>query len=246
MARINIEDDLWSDPRFMRLCILLGDEARAVGAVVLGWRTAQKYWCPDRKPIPRQVFIDAMLSNELVTSGLAVVVDDDIRMRGSEEHFDWWFQKQEAGRKGGIASAAKRALSGAKRDSSKSKRIEPSSSSSSSSFKNSVRGKKSKLTLARPPSATDPAVKDVIGEFYAAWKERYKNRPPLMPADHKALKSLTESLGADAAKELIRRFLKMDDKWFKEKRHDVSTLMSNLPKIQANETKAAANFVVPD
>ncbi len=110
MARLNIEDSIWSDTRFMRLCILLGDEARAVGVIVLGWRTAQRYWCPDRKPIPEADFIAAGLPEQLISCGLAERVDGGVRMRGSEEHFAWWFQRQEAGRRGGEAKAAKQKL----------------------------------------------------------------------------------------------------------------------------------------
>jgi hypothetical protein len=132
MARINVEDTLWSDPRFLKLCIALGDEMKAIGAIVLAWKLAQKYWCPDKKPIPEAAFSE--LPSALITSGLAEKLNDGIRMRGSEEHFSWWFERREAGRKGGQISAdkrsssAKHSSSSAQAAGSKSKQIEPSSS----------------------------------------------------------------------------------------------------------------------
>jgi hypothetical protein len=99
VARINVEDSLWSDARFMRLCVKLGDELRAAGAVLVAWKTAQKFWCPNRQPISEAAFRDANLPDALVEVGLAERMADGVRMRGSEEHFSWWFDKKAAGMK---------------------------------------------------------------------------------------------------------------------------------------------------
>lgn len=105
VARINVEDTLWSDPRFMKLCIKLGDQFRAAGAVLYAWKYAQKYWCPNKKPIPLQDFINSGIPAEIIACGLAEELDDGIKIKGSEEHFAWWFEKRRAGSVGGRVSA---------------------------------------------------------------------------------------------------------------------------------------------
>lgn len=119
----------------------------------------------------------------------------------------------------------------------------PSSSSSKELRKEEKSGPGPDESQAIVPDG--PIGQEIVGEFYARWRERYHKRAPLLDADRKQLKRLAESLGLNEAKSLIRRYLSMDEAWFKTKSHDVSTLMSNLPKIQAGETKLV-RFAVPD
>ena len=100
-----IEDSLWNDPRFIRLCIKMGDEFRAAGAVLVAWRVAQRFWCPGKNPIPGAAFKEAELPEILIEVGLADREAGGIRMRGSEEHFAQWFISQKSGRIGGLKSA---------------------------------------------------------------------------------------------------------------------------------------------
>lgn len=92
-------------------------------------------------------------------------------------------------------------------------------------------------TLVESPPAGAPlsaaALKgDAIGRYYELWQDRYHDRAPLMPADHKKLKDLAGSLGAENAISLIEGYFSMPDSWFVSKRHDVQSLMSNLAKVQ--------------
>lgn len=103
MARINVEDSLWSDPRFMDLCLLLGDKFKALGVILVAWKMAQKHWCPDRAPIPAHEWFSAGLGKEMTKVGLAREAQGGIYICGSEEHFAWWFQRQEAGKKSAIS-----------------------------------------------------------------------------------------------------------------------------------------------
>ena len=104
MARINVEDSIWSNPKFLRLCIKLGDEHKAIGMLVTAWRYAHKFWCPDKLPIPESEWSNIGMNDELIEVTLAYRTDGGIYLCGSEEHFSWWFEKVEAGRKGGIKS----------------------------------------------------------------------------------------------------------------------------------------------
>lgn len=105
MARINIETSLWSDFRFQKLMIKLGDRHRAMGAMVDMWTIAQKYWLPDKRLIPQEEWDESGLPVEIIELGLAERREDGIYAKGSEEHFGWWFGVSESRRRGGEASA---------------------------------------------------------------------------------------------------------------------------------------------
>lgn len=108
MARINIEDSLWGESRFMQLCAKLGDARTAIGAVILAWKTAQKFWCPDKKPVPIKDWVEAAIGKEMIEVGLARETNEGIYVCGSEQHFAWWFEKQASARAAGLASAEAR------------------------------------------------------------------------------------------------------------------------------------------
>jgi len=130
MARLNLEESLWSDPRTMRLIAKIGDEDKAIGILVRAFRLAQKYWC--NKENPKQYIHPEAFLNEkleiLIDINWAKKYETGYYIHGSESNFSWWFQRVEAGRNGGIAKA-----SGAKRKLAEAKQNVASSSSSSSS-----------------------------------------------------------------------------------------------------------------
>ncbi len=147
MARINVEDSIWSDDRFLRLIEITGNRALAVGYMVLAWKAAQKFWMDGRKPIPTPVFKVLPGSDELVESGLAEpIFDGDFyHIKGSEEHFAWLMQKKEAGKVGGKQSGIARRIAHdeiieekMKRREAAVKRLEPSYSYSYSNTKNTT------------------------------------------------------------------------------------------------------------
>lgn len=105
MARVNIEDSIWADPKFLKLCIKLGDEQKAIGMLVIAWRHAQKYWFKDRRPIPYEEWESSGLPKILIELGFAKESSEGVFMSGSESHFSWKEALHEKSRKGGIASA---------------------------------------------------------------------------------------------------------------------------------------------
>lgn len=107
MARINIEDKLFLDPRFEILKKLLGSEALAIGTVVQFWRCMQNLFKEDRQ-LSEEIFTN-LFPVELIKSGLAMRVDNGfIRAAGDEEHFSWLKERVEAGKVGGRHSGITR------------------------------------------------------------------------------------------------------------------------------------------
>lgn len=73
---------------------------------------------------------------------------------------------------------------------------------------------------------------EVVAAYCDAWKVRYPpGSPKILPQHAKQIKTLVESFGFEEAKKIVEAYLKIPDKWFLEKRHDIPTLMSNLNKV---------------
>lgn len=101
MARINVEDSIYRDPRFLQLAMKLGgDMDRALGGLVRAWDLAQRWYLrtPD-KMIPLSEWNDRQIPQAIVEVGLAEIIQDRVRVKGSDEQFRWLIQKSEAGRK---------------------------------------------------------------------------------------------------------------------------------------------------
>ena len=99
MARINFEDDVESKRQFWGLLKAVGDRDAALGKLVRFFRLAQKHFGQE-SPIPKEE-LDAEGLGCMIESGWAVPVSGGYRALGAEEHFAWYRQKVEAGKKGG-------------------------------------------------------------------------------------------------------------------------------------------------
>jgi hypothetical protein len=241
MARINVEDELWSDQRFLRLCIRLQDEVKAVGFVVLAWKLAQKHWCPDKAPVPETEWASNNLPEALIEVGLAERRDAGIYMRGSEECFAWWFLRQEAGRKGGINSGearrSKSKQSLARRSKSKQTQANEPSSSSSLSFSSSSSDSKEKDLKATEVSVRPHDQGSEIGLFIAkyvlAFQKRFPPpaRPNLVGKVQGEIRRFLKDTPLERAINLIEVYFQMEDEWFKTKSYDFTTFIENLQKV---------------
>lgn len=111
MARINIEDTLFRDSRFLELVLSTGNRWTALGMVTEAWYLAQEYFLNEEsdRMIPLEVWRKRKAPDVVISAGLAEVRDDKVYVCGSSEQFDWLLQKAESGKRGGIASAQKRA-----------------------------------------------------------------------------------------------------------------------------------------
>ncbi len=106
MARINCEDDYWTDPRREALGLLIGDQEKADGRMLRAWRVSQSHWTQGHL-VPHSLWNAAKLDG-IIECGLAERREDGVYCKGSASHFDWIPPKAKAGRAGGIASVAAR------------------------------------------------------------------------------------------------------------------------------------------
>ena len=103
MARINIEDCWWTDPRRIKLNALTDD--RGDGIALRMWRAAQTYWGRGKAKMPLHVFQKLEGHEALLQVELARVIAEEVYVRGSSEHHDWLIEKKKSASAGGKISA---------------------------------------------------------------------------------------------------------------------------------------------
>lgn len=104
MPRINFEDKLFVDPRYKKLCQLLG-EVQANGWLVILWRLAQEYYRKNILEVPVKVYEFALFPKELIECEFVEKKEDSYYIKGSKRNFEWMKKRKEAGSKGGRTTA---------------------------------------------------------------------------------------------------------------------------------------------
>lgn len=100
MARLNIEDSLFKDSRFLDLVVKIGNYSQALGDVVLAWVVAQEYFLKNDGCIPFEVWQKRKLNDALIECGLATKQEKGFYLAGSHDQFAWIKQRSDAGKKG--------------------------------------------------------------------------------------------------------------------------------------------------
>lgn len=105
MARINIEDCWWTDPRRSLLIRKLNSEEAADGTVIKAWRLAQEFWKTGQSLIPFEIFETLPNFQAVIDSKLADVRGAFVYVRGSSAYLDWVREKREQAKIAGKKSA---------------------------------------------------------------------------------------------------------------------------------------------
>lgn len=229
MARINVEDSIWRDPRFLDLAIRLGSMDTAIGVLVRAWDLAQRNYKSPGRCIPKTAWAAARLPDAIIECGLARWTDSGVHVCGSTEAFNYIKVRQELG-----AASHVKPLKKSPRKRSQTV-ANAASSSSSSSFSSSDSG-------SNPPEGIAPLaeVGSPVGYFIAAYARAYdrkytrdgkKARPSLGGKVQGQIRRFVEETPIERACALIETYLSMNDQWFLTKAHDFGTFLENLSKI---------------
>lgn len=253
MARINIEESWWTDPRRKKFIKLLGSEELADGIAVGFWRQAQNYWTKGRRGIPEAIFKQIEASSKLIEAGLAYLRENEVFAAGSFEAFEWLEKKRISASNGGKKSAEVRRKNGniqpktskqtRSTDEAKPSNVEPSSSFSSSfssslSSSNSIRGsdfefsdKNSPPNISVETNLKNEKTNNFIAFYCEEFKKTYGTNPTISGRDAGIAKRIASSIGTERAKKIITAYFAMRDTWFVKKRHDLPTLEGNLNAV---------------
>lgn len=221
MARINIEDSLFKDSRWVRLLIKVGCEYKALGIVTKAWAIAQEHWLeygsvPKKAwPIELNVLVDVELAKELP--------DGSVYVKGSKSAFGWLEQRSRAG---------------------KTKKPKPSKKrgsvvNGSSSFDNG--SEPLTLTPTLTPTLTQPHARSqdnnspttsVRGAYVKSYEVRYGIKPIIAAKENSLLKRLVASVGLEDAIRIVSQYPSYQDPWHVKQKHPLGLLIAQLDKVR--------------
>lgn len=248
LARLNLEDDIFSSPAFHDLCEhFKGDTAKALGELALFWFAAQRRWVRgELLPLKEfkekwRIFLDV---------GIAEQREDGIYSCGAEEQFAWLRQKRNAGREGGIRSGESRrkapkrreaARSGSKREGTG---VEAAPSGSKpltlSLTLNTERSSYEDLSVASVPVATGRVEKgktlgrqvaEFIARYVEAFERRYGTRPIVDGLAAGEAKRVVQGLGYPRCLDAADAYVQTENPRYLSKCHDLTTLRMDLTRI---------------
>ncbi len=112
MARINFEDSLYSDIRFINLISKCGSLEFALGSLIRAWGLGQKYYLNEEtnRMIPLKKWNQQGIKMDIIEVGLAEIIDDHVYIKGAEKQFAWLLRQRAAG----VASHKARSAHGVK------------------------------------------------------------------------------------------------------------------------------------
>lgn len=96
MARINIEDSLFRDARWLKLIVKLGCEHKALGIITSAWMLAQRNWLkhgsipPNAWPNDLNILVDVELASKNE--------DGSVYIKGSKKAFLWLERNSKGGK----------------------------------------------------------------------------------------------------------------------------------------------------
>lgn len=108
MARVNVEDSIYRDDRFFDLAAKLGSREAAIGALVLAWDLAQRWWKSTERMIPADEWAKLKFGKVVIECGLAQAIDGKVYVKGSRDRLGWIEACQNAGKTGGKKSGNER------------------------------------------------------------------------------------------------------------------------------------------
>jgi hypothetical protein len=231
VARINIEDCWWTDPRRSKLIKLLGSEEAADGTAVRMWRVAQEFWGKARGLVPLKVWNSIEAAPKLIQAGLAEEREGGVYVSGSSQYLDWAFEKREAARAGGQKSAQR--PRNAKGQLLKKPKQKPSTSPSESKFFQAS----DSVSVSGSDSGSDSGVSNSSNSTnaaLAAYCERFKMRwgvnPQIQGKDSGIMGRVAKGMSPARLAYLLDAYFSMPDAGLVKAKHPL-----NLFELKMNE-----------
>ncbi len=240
MPRINIEDSLYKDDRFINLMLKVGGKWTAIGMVVSAWTLAQRHYLDESNDrcIP---FNDWERSNLGIIQevGLAEIREKGVYVCGSEQQFGWLVQRSEAGKK---SAESKNKKSGGQRSSAVVQRNATKANGSQPlPLTPSLPQEELNTTYLIGDSTNQPPAtkvninlkaKEVIAAYCLAFKDRYSGSTPTIdPKDIGQLQRLCKVYSGGRLVNLVQVYVQMKDPFFEKRKHDLGTFIQNINKV---------------
>lgn len=223
MARINIEDSLYRDSRWLKLLLKVGCEYKALGLITKAWTIAQDNWLQFGS-VPKKAWLpelDILLEVELAERNQ----DGSVYVKGSRAAFGWLEQRSQAGQKN----------KGKKRGKKK------TTVNGSSSFDNDSNPLTLTPSLALSPTLTQtqaPSLKPLAEtasvrlSYQKAYEKRYGLKPVWAAKENALAKKLVSSIGKNEAEKIAELYPFFNDPWHVKQKHPFGLLVAQLDKVR--------------
>lgn len=246
MARINIEDSLYQDQRFIDLAMALGGKFQAIGALVCAWSLAQKWYIKTDKMIPISEWEKQRLPREIISVGLAELIGDKVHVCGADKQFKWLQQRSQAGKWDRLESL-KNSTNGRST-------VVNGSSTSLLSSPSSLLSSPNSLLLTHYSTTSDegvakpPRKRGLSKPTWVAYSEAYELRygvPPVRNTSVNAkLCKFVERVGEEEAPLVAAFFVTHGDSYYTRQGHSVGALLRDAEKLRTewatgNKTNSA-------
>lgn len=219
MARINVEDSIYRDLRFIKLVAKHGHFA-ALGMMVCAWGMAQKNFLSHEGIISFEEWEYSGLE-DLVTFRLAEKRENGIYVKGTTEQFAWLKQRQDCGKLGG------RPRKNPKPEETGRLTELTGSNPLTLTLTQSLTPKFKGDTRARA-SAAPPPEKLVFDTYAEAYEKRYGRRIAYSAAKGRLCRLLIEELGSvENASEAAKTFLTSDRPFHVQRGHSLDVLLKD-------------------
>jgi len=238
MARINIEDKWWSDPRRNRLIDKLGNSKLVDGLMVQLWRYSQNH---NGEPFEWKGILEENEAQALACVGLCLLAENGtIYVKGSSEAHEWLNKRRESGRKGGQNGTGERKnryLAQAKR-----KQTQASSSSSSSSSISYSNSSSNNCEIKN--SAPEKSDVSIVGKvFRESYKSSYgKEYPGWGAKENGQIKQWLKSISFEQAQRLAKAYPYWNDPFISKRGHPLGLLITNYVGLSTHIEKPNAIF----
>lgn len=241
MARINIEDSLFKDPRFIDLCIHYGDKQKALGTIVWAFVLAQKHYSDisSDRLIPLSEWKRSLSDGKLIDLGFAELREKGVYVCGSEKQFAWLVQRQEAGKKGGDAKSSirKKRVAVAKRELTVAKplTLTPSLSPTLTPFSSSN-------SEESPKPQKIPADESGGSRVWISYRDAFMNRYGVEPVRNAKTNSLCSQLHKRLGEEacnVVTFYLTHNDGYYLRTQHALTGLIANAESLHTQWKRGA-------
>lgn len=262
MARINIEDSLFKDKRWINLLIKCGDRHKALGLLADAWILAQIHWLK-HKCIPAKAWsedLEILIQVELATRRN----DGTVYVKGSQNAFAWLEQRSDAGKSRSKnktqhlkvpdksanvgekhRTIVERDSNGTKRDSNGSNplpltlTLSPSPSLSPTLPQSQNSNTVPKTSKKTPDKAALHLTRKIWEAYKNAYLDRYKVEPVRNASVNGKISQLAKRLGAEGPA-VVKFFVEHPKTFYVSKLHDIGLCLSDAEALRTQWARGKA------
>lgn len=234
MARINIEDSIFKDARFIDLCIFYGDKQKALGVIAWAFIIAQKHFLDEANDrcIPLNEWQRQGCESKLIELGFAEKRDNGIYVCGSEKQFGWLVQRSNAGKSAKAPNRIKRQkkVTTVERPLTDEQPLTLTLSPSLSLSPSLTHSPNLKNSKNKKIPADKSGGSEVWNHYCQSFEKRYGVKPVRNAKVNSQCKQLHERLGGDAVG-VIDFYMAHNDSWYLKNQHDFGSLLAKAESL---------------